>query len=487
VDGVPYSHTTKVAAEIIRVAYASSLRIPKKCKLEAYATSSTRSPEAAKHWVITAMSDSKRAVFTGVGIISPVGIGTDAFWQSVAAQKSGISKVELLEASALPMNIAAEVKDFTEVTAKKEYLKKQRKSLKVMCREIKLGVASAHLALADCNVDLEVVNHERLGVEFGANQMFSPAPVLAPGGFACATDDNQFIFDDWGTLGLEQMEPLWLLKYLPNMPACHIGIHADARGPNNSLTLAESSGNAVLGEALRIIQRGRADLMLSGSCGSRIHPTKCLHAALWDALASYEDEDPATWSRPFNSSSKGQVVGEGACTFMLEEEEHAKARGADILGSVLGAGSSCVRSREGEPNHRLAITHAVNKALKDAGISSDDVGHINAHGLGVQAIDRAEADAIKDVFGNRAATVPVTAPKSFLGNSGAACGMLEIATSLFGLKNGVVPATINYSPDTTDCGLNVVHGEALSIDNKVFLNVNVTGNGQAAALVCCGV
>jgi 3-oxoacyl-[acyl-carrier-protein] synthase II len=433
------------------------------------------------------MSDSKRVAFTGVGIISPIGIGMDAYWESVAAQKSGISKVELLEASALPMNVAAEVKDFTDANAKKEYLKKQRKSLKVMCREIQLGVASAHLALADCDLDLESIDHERLGVEFGANQMFSPAPVLAPGGFACSTDDNQFDFENWGTLGLEQMEPLWLLKYLPNMPACHIGIHADARGPNNSLTLAEASGNSVLGEALRIIQRGRADLMLAGSCGSRINTTKCLHAALWDTLACYEGDDPATWSRPFNSSSMGQVVGEGACTFMLEEEAHAKARGADIFGTILGAGSSCVRSREGKPNHRLAITHAVGKALKDAGISPADVGHINAHGLGVQEIDRAEADAIRDVFGDRASSIPVLAPKSFLGNSGAACGMLELSASLFGLKNGVIPATINYSPETTDYGLNVVHGEAQPIDNKVFLNVNVTGNGQAAALVCCGV
>lgn len=433
------------------------------------------------------MSDSKRVVITGVGIFSPIGIGTDAFWESIVAQKSGISKVELLAASALPMNVAGEVKEFTEESAKKEYLKEQRKSLKVMCREIQLGVASAHLALANCKLDLSAVNHERLGVEFGANQMFSPAPVLGPGSFACSTDDNQFMFDKWGTAGLEQMEPLWLLKYLPNMPACHIGIQADARGPNNSLTLAEASGNSVLGEALRIIQRGHADMMLAGSCGSRIHPTKCLHAALWDTLACYENEDPATWSRPFNSSSKGQVVGEGACTFMLEEEAHAKARGADILGTVLGSGSSCVTDRAGKPNHRLAMVNAIKKALNDAGISPADIGHINAHGLGYQQIDRAEAEALHDVFGDKAASIPVTAAKSFLGNSGAASGTLELATSLFGLKHGVVPATINYKPDTSDYGLNVVHGSALPIENKVFLNVSVTSNGQSAALVCCGV
>ena len=433
------------------------------------------------------MSDSKRVVITGVGLISPVGIGKEAFQEALAAQTSGISKVELLAASALPMNIAGEVKDFTETTAKKQYLKKQRKIMKVTCRETQMGVASAHLAVADCNVDLDAIDHERLGVEFGANQMFSPAPVLAPGSFACTNDDNRFEFENWATLGLEQMEPLWLLKYLPNMPACHIGIYADARGPNNSLTLAEASGNSVLGEALRIIQRGRADMMLSGSCGSRIHPTKSLHAALWDKLACYEDQDPTTWSRPFNSTSIGQVVGEGACTFMLEEEAHATARSADVLGSVLGVGSSCVRSLDGIPNHRMAIVNSVKKALKDAGVSPSDIGHINAHGLGVQEIDQAEADAIRDIFGDLAATIPVTAAKSFLTNSGAACGTLELATSFFGLKHGVVPATINHSPEHNTSGLNIVHGEPLAIDNKVFLNINVTGNGQAAALICCGV
>ena len=173
------------------------------------------------------MSDKKRVVITGAGIVSPIGIGRDEFWDGIAAGKSGVSKIDLLSGSALPGHVAGECKDFTDTSAKKQYLTAQRKSIKVMCREIQLGVASAHLALANSELDIAAIDHERLGVDFGANQMFSTPDVLSEGVFRC-DEDRKFNFDRWGDEGLAGMEPLWLLKYLPNMPACHIGIHADA-------------------------------------------------------------------------------------------------------------------------------------------------------------------------------------------------------------------------------------------------------------------
>ncbi len=432
------------------------------------------------------MSDKKRVVITGAGIVSPIGIGRDEFWDGIAAGKSGVSKIDLLSGSALPGHVAGECKEFTDSSAKKQYLTAQRKSIKVMCREIQLGVASAHLALANSELDIAAIDHERLGVDFGANQMFSTPDVLSEGVFRC-DEDRKFNFDRWGDEGLAGMEPLWLLKYLPNMPACHIGIHADARGPNNSLTLAEASGNSAMGEAFGIISTGRADMMLAGSTGSRIQPTKCLHAALWDEMASYEDADPATWSRPFDASRRGQVAGEGACTFVFEEEEHAKARGASIFGEVLSQASCCAINVDGTPRIKDALVGAISKALQRAGVSPSDIGHINAHGLGGTQADIDEALAIHEVFGAAASTVPVTAFKSAIGNSGAACGTLELAASLIGLQNGVIPATLNYSTPDENCKLNIVHGEPLKTDNKLFLTVNVTAFGQAAALVACGV
>jgi len=436
---------------------------------------------------VTAMStDRKKVVITGAGIISPIGIGRDEFWNGISAQTPGVSKIELLGGSALPGHVAGEVKDFTDKAAKKQYLKAQRKSIKVMCREIQMGVASAHLALANSELDMDSINHERLGVDFGANQMFSTPDVLSEGVFRC-DEDKQFHFDRWGEDGLAGMEPLWLLKYLPNMPACHIGIHADARGPNNSLTLAEASGNSAMGEAFAIISTGRADMMLAGSCGSRIQPTKCLHAALCDEMAEYEDADPATWSRPFDASRRGQVAGEGACTFIFEEEEHAKARGADIFGAILSSASCCSIDIDGNPRTQEAMVSVIRMALDRAGVAPSDIGHINAHGLGGRQTDIDEANAIHAVFGDAASTVPVTAFKSVIGNSGAACGTLELAASLIGLQHGVVPSTLNYSTPDENCRLNVVHGEPLKTENKLFLTVNVTSFGQAAALVACGV
>lgn len=430
-------------------------------------------------------TDQKKVVVTGAGIISPIGIGRDEFWDGISTQASGISKIDLLEGSALPGHVAGECKAFTEKAAKKEYLKAQRKSIKVMCREIQMGVASAHLSLANSELDMDSINHERLGVDFGANQMFSTPDVLSEGVFRC-DENGKFHFDRWGEEGLAGMEPLWLLKYLPNMPACHIGIHAEARGPNNSLTLAEASGNSAMGEAFGIISTGRADMMLAGSTGSRIQPTKCLHAALWDEMAEYDDADPGTWSRPFDASRRGQIAGEGACTFVFEEEEHAKARGAAIMGSILSSASCCSIDINGKPRTQEAMANAIRIALDRAGVSPADIGHINAHGLGSRQTDIDEANAIHEVFGAAGSTVPVTAFKSVIGNSGAACGTLELAASLIGLQHGVVPATLNYSSPDDDCKLNIVHGEPLKTDNKLFLTVNVTAFGQAAALVACG-
>lgn len=427
----------------------------------------------------------KRVVITGAGIISPIGIGRDNFWNAIAAKKSGLARVERLAGTALPHDIAGEVRDFNEKTARKEYFdsKDQKKSIKIMCREIQLGVASANLAIADGKLDLDAIDHTRLGVEFGANQMFSPPEVLAPGAFA-ASDGTQFNFDRWGDEGLAQMEPLWLLKYLPNMPACHIGIRADARGPNNSLTMAEASGINALAEAYRIISNGRADLMLGGSTGTRVESVKSIHARLWDELADYgDDADPSTWCRPFDASRRGQIVGEGACTFILEEESHANARGAEILGTILGIGGSCVVDIDGKANRRQAMVNAVNAALRDANVTPAEVGHIHAHGLGETQADIEEAVALGDVFGAALANVPVTALKSYVGNSGAACGTLELAASVLAAKNGVVPAVLNYSQPDDNCPLNVVHGDHAASSNKLILNLNVTAQGQAAAML----
>ena len=422
-----------------------------------------------------------------MGTVSPLGIGVDTFWRALAAGQSGISVVEQLEYTALPNNVGGEVKDFTEAGARKTLLKPVRKMVKVMCREIQLGVAAASLALENSGIDLDQEDRSRIGVEYGANHMHSPPDVLSGGCYACVDEtDKRFVYEQWGTAGLGGMEPLWLLKYLPNMPACHIGIYADAQGPNNSLTLAEASGNAALGEAYRIIGRDSADVMIAGSTGTRVHAIKCIHTALWDELAESPDSPPETWCRPFDKNRNGQVAAEGAAAFLLEEESHAQNRGATINGTILGAGSSCAVSRDGTPRLRDALANAMRASLKDARLSPEEVGHINAHGLGERAEDVEEAQAIQIAFGDYAKHVPVTALKSYFGNSGSGCGTLELAGSLCSLREGVILPTLNYESPDPDCPLNVVRDEPLATTNKVFMNVNVTVNGQASALVVRG-
>lgn len=433
------------------------------------------------------MSDDRNVVITGLGLMTPLGLGADAFWKNLSAGASGVKPVVLPEHQgiAAPDQAAGEVSEFTESVARKSYLKPLRKSVKVMCREIQLGAASALDAVDHSGLDLSAIDHDRLGVSFGANLMSSTPDVLMLGAGACAVEENgRKVFQEerWGQEGLPAMQPLWLLRYLPNMPACHIGIAIDARGPNNSITLDEASGNLAISEACSIIQRGRAEMMVTGTTGTRVHSVKTAHSALWDELAA-EPEDPAERCRPFELNRKGEVVAEGAGTLLLEEQAHAEARGARIWGRVLATAASCVLDQSGKPNHQKAMAVVMRTALERAGLRPEDIGHINAHGAGSREMDRLEAAAIRDVFGDAAGSVPVTAFKSYMGNSGSGCGPIEIAASLLGLAEGRIPPTRNYVAADPACGLNVVSGDGLETENKAFLKLNVTRMGQASASV----
>ena len=427
---------------------------------------------------------SRQVVITGIGVLSPIGIGIDRFWKSLAEGKSGVTSCDLFPGFAAPNGVGGAVTEFTDELARKVYLKDQRKNIKAMCREIQLGVASANLALEHSGVNLDSINHERLGVEFGANLMLSDPDILSEGCFDCCEDGTtNFQPSRWGQEGLAKMEPLWLLRYLPNMPACHISISSDARGPSNSLTLDDASGNTVLGEAMRIILRGHADVMITGATGTTLHPIKTLHLALWNDLAR-TPEAPESRARPFDKDRSGRVVAEGACTFILEDRAHAESRGAKIWAKLLSTGSSCVFNPTGVAGSHRALANAMRAALRSAGLNPDQIGHVNAHGLGTQETDVEEAKAILDVFGSELGRrIPVTAPKSFMGNSGAGCGTLELAASVLGLSRGLIPHTLNYETPDPDCPLNIVTGQPQETKNRVVLNINVSRAGQASAAI----
>lgn len=438
-------------------------------------------------------TDERRVVITGMGMLSSLGIGTDAFWQKLSAGESGIGPIQSLSHSAAPKNMGGEVWDFDLKEARKTYLSPQKKTVRLMCREIQIGVASANLAVEHARLETKDLKRDRFGVEFGANLMLSPPEVLKDGCWKCVEPEDptrEFHHEKWGSegantdqaSGMQELEPLWLLKYLPNMPACHISIGLDARGPSNSMTMDDASGNLALAEAARMIARGRADVMIAGSTGTRLHPVKTVHARLWEDVAD-SDTPAELWYRPFDRDRNGQVVAEAACSLIVEEQSHAEQRGATVFAEVLGAGSACVADKAGQPNLRKALAIAMHKAIEDAGLTPRDIGHINAHGIGSQAGDAAEAAAILDVFGADHPKVPVTALKSYFGNSGSGNGLLELAGSILSLREGKILPTRNFENPDPNCPLHIVAGNAESTENRVFLNINVTTIGQASAAI----
>jgi 3-oxoacyl-[acyl-carrier-protein] synthase II len=431
-------------------------------------------------------SSRRRVVITGMGLVSPLGSHPDDYWHHLANRESGIADCTTLapRAAELPMRYAGEARQFTGDIAnfgdlEGDKKKSIRKGLKVMSRETQMAVAAAGLALNHAGLSAGHCNPERAGVVLGSDYMLTMPEDYVDGIRKCAPTET-FDFAHWGSEGLEKMAPLWMLKYLPNMPASHIAILNDLRGPNNSLTLREAASNMAIGEAFRTIARGHADVMLGGATGTRILPLQAIHAMQTEELAS-GDVDPATASRPFDAERLGMVAGEGAGVVVLEERGSALARGATVYGEVVGLGASSVADKDLHGDSRQALANALRLALADAGIGPDEVGHINAHAMGTRAGDRAEAAALAEVFGSRLGDIPVTALKSYFGNLGAGSGVVELMGSLLAFQHGAVPAVLNHATPDPECPVNVAQGT--ESPGEYAVSLSVTPQGQAAVLV----
>jgi len=274
---------------------------------------------------------------------------------------------------------------------------------------------------------------------------------------------------------------LWLLNYLPNMPASHLAIFNDFRGPSNSLTMREAASLAALGEAYQIVLRGTADVMLAGATGTRLHAMKMIHAAQQEELAD-GDGDPARASRPFDRDRTGMVLGEGAATLVVEELSTAEARGAAIYGEIVAAASSSAVGRKLVARRDKAMANALGAVLQSGGIDASEVGHFNAHGLSTRSSDAEEARAVGEAFGDRAATLPVVAAKANFGNLGAASGMVELIGSLMALHHGRLFPVLNHETPDPQCPLAVVTADEVG-PGESFAALNVTPQGQATALM----
>jgi 3-oxoacyl-[acyl-carrier-protein] synthase II len=428
---------------------------------------------------------SRRVVITGIGLISPLGNSPEKMWEALDSGTSGVRELTSVPCDAFPTRYGAEAQDFTGSIddfgpLEKAMSRTIKKNLKVMCREMQTGIAAAQLALTDCKLPLGSVNLDRVGCVYGSDYMLTMPQEFTTAARNCLDEGGAFNFKNWAEKGLPAVEPLWLLKYLPNLPASHIAIFNDLRGPNNSLTMREASSNLAIGEAYSTIVRGHADAMLAGATGTKVHPARTIHVITQEEIA-LRDGDPARLSRPFDRDRAGAVIGEGAAALMLEELEHAQSRGAQILGEVIGFASSAVSDKRGTAQYKTAFKNVLSQSLSGSRLAPGDVGHVNAHGLSSRRCDAEEAQAIAEVFSDRKAAVPVVAAKSYFGNLGAASGMVELICSLLAFKHGRLFRTLNYETPDPECPVHVANGDGIS-PGDVCISTNISPQGQASAV-----
>jgi 3-oxoacyl-[acyl-carrier-protein] synthase II len=293
--------------------------------------------------------------------------------------------------------------------------------------------------------------------------------------------DNELRRELWGVSIISNLYPLWMLKYLPNMVACHLAIAQDARGPNNTITLDEVSSLLAFIEAVDVIERGAADVMIVGGCGTRVNLTRMMYRG--DRELSHRHDEPQRAARPFDAHRDGGVIGEGAGAMILERRQHAEARGAKPLARVLGYGRGFEATADYQPGRGEGVRHSIRAALQSSGLGPQDIGHVNAHGACTIERDRMEAQAIHDCLGD----TPVTALKSYFGCLGAGAGAVETIGSVLAVARGVVPATLNYETPDPQCPVNVISGSPLRTERNVALALNQSSTGQAAAVVIAGV
>lgn len=431
--------------------------------------------------------NSSRVVITGIGATTPLGLTAGDMWAGLCAGKSGIAQIKAFDPVGFSCKLAGEVPDYKI----RDYVpKSRRKSAKLMSRDIELSVIAANEALTDSGlitqgIDPERVNvnPERMAINLGAGLISCDLVELAPA-VAASVTDGKFDLKKWGKDGLALVTPLWLLKYLPNMLACHVGIIHDIQGPSNTITCAEASSHLAISEAAQIITRGDGDVALAGGAEAKVNPIVMIRQCLLKRAITADSTDPDSACRPFDADAKGSVFGEAAGIMVLESTENAEKRDAKIYAEVagLGASNNINPSYEHLEPDAKGTQIAIEKALNDAQIEPKDLDLIIPHGIGVPADDLAEAKAIEAALGEAAKNIAVLPTKSMLSNTGAASGALDIIAAVYAMTEGRIPAAKNCDRMADGCNLNIVKQQQQTNINYA-LCCSYTYGGQTAAVV----
>jgi 3-oxoacyl-[acyl-carrier-protein] synthase II len=422
----------------------------------------------------------ERVVITGMGIVCPLGHDVDTLWQALLAGKNGAAKNTIFDASTFPTTFDAEVKDYDF----KKYVKNVELH-KNCSRGSGFVIGAAAQACKQAGIDMETdepkdgIDRTKMGVYLGAgegsidNDTFFAAIING-----WNPEKNQMNWGKWAQVSFSRMDPMRELEQEPNMATAHIAMLTGARGPIRSCLTACAASTQAVGEALMIIRRGNADVVIAGGAHSMIHPLGLTGFNRLTALSTRNDS-PETASRPFTASRDGFVLGEGAAVLIIETLSSAKKRGAEILAEVIGYGSSsdAFRVTDMHEDGRGAI-QAITAAIEDAGISLEDVDYINAHGTSTAENDSIETKAIKAVFKDRAKNVPVSSVKSMLGHLIGAAGAAELITCVCAIQNNILPPTMNLHDPDPALDLDYVPNEPRKAKVDTVINESFGFGGQ---------
>jgi 3-oxoacyl-[acyl-carrier-protein] synthase II len=388
---------------------------------------------------------SERVVITGIGIVCPLGHNVQTVWQAMLAGRSGIAKTTVFDASTFPTTFDAEVKDYDLA----KHIKKPQLH-KHSSRGSGFVVGAAAQACRQAGIDIETekfadgIDRYRLGIYLGAGEgSVDNAAFFTSMVKAWKTAENQMDWIKWADVAFGMMDPMRELEQEPNMPAAHIAMLTGARGPTRSCLTACAASTQAVGEAMMLIRRGDADVMISGGAHSMIHPLGLTGFGRLTAL-SRRNDSPQTASRPFSASRDGFVLGEGAAVLVLESLSSAEKRGVNILAEIIGYGSSSDAFRITDMHDQArGPIQAMNAALADAGVSYKDIDYVSTHGTSTIENDSIETMAIKAVFKERAKNVPVSSVKSMCGHLIGAAGAAEIITCVLAIRDNIIPPTMN--------------------------------------------
>ncbi len=420
----------------------------------------------------------RRVVVTGMGMVTPVGRDVESSWRALLAGESGVAPISLFDARTFPTRIAAEVKGFDLA----DYLDDADRWAEYS-RNTRFALAAGKMALDDSRLlEYAGLDRARFGVYLGSGEGQHDFArfvklVYKTGG------DGKVANEEFTSHGVKDLHALHEAEQEPGTPAAHLAARFGARGANaNCLTACAASSQAI-GEAYEMIRQDCADVMLSGGTHSMIHPFGVTGFILLTALSTRNDE-PARASRPFDRDRDGFILGEGSGMLVLEELEHAKARGARILGEIVGYGSTAdaFRITDSHEDGRGAIA-CIREALAGAGMTPDRIDYVNAHGTSTSVNDSVETLAIKQAFGEAAYKVPISSTKSMMGHLIAAAGSVEAVICLLTIRDGLLPPTINLDNPDADCDLDYVPHEARTKRVDVALSNSFGFGGQNITLI----